>query len=42
VGVVDRGLRPDLAGVEVEEAAAMGRVAFEDVGEVGEVDRQRP
>ena len=41
-GVFDRCLRPDLARREVDAAAGVEWVAFEDAGQLLEVDRQGP
>ena len=39
-GVFDRCLGPDFTRREVDAAASMERVAFEDVGQLVKVDRQ--
>jgi hypothetical protein len=39
-GVVDRRLRPDLAGAQIDPPAAVGRVALEDGGQLLEVHRK--
>jgi len=40
--IVDCELRPDLAGLQINSATAVARIAFERAGEVLEVDRQWP
>jgi hypothetical protein len=40
--VVNGGLRPDLSGFQVDTARAEFRVAFEDAGQLLQVDRERP
>jgi hypothetical protein len=40
-GVVDRRLRPDLAGAKIDPPAAVDRIALEDGCQLLEVDRKR-